>query len=1484
MNQNRFSRNKCKSILFVCFICLLSVAVINTANADAKLSASITASNNITGSSVVSVGQTITVTMTVTNTGDAVANDVMPSELKISGDGIASKTSGSIPPKANIPAGKAQDFTLTYNADAAGVVNFSGTASGTGAVGEITSPAATSNNVTIQIPATLEIIGITAGFATNPIPTQVNVGQTITIEMKVKNQGQATAQDVKPSVTPSGSGGVSYSAGPVPPNANLKAGEELTFLWIYKAGSPGTVTFSGMASGVDVNSSQSVSTKVGETKDVIIQTPATLSITAFTAGNPGNPITSQITEGQEITITMTVANTGQATVNNVVPTVQKRPDSTGNATYVSGPEPASVNIESGKSITFTWVYSTKEGNAGDVLFSGRVTGKDFNTGMDISAEGVSNRLVIQTPPKLIASLNAEHPGNAIPTQISEGQTITVTMTVQNTGGATTKGVKPSELQVAGNATLASSPSPSEIDIPGGKEQTYTWIYNTTTGSAGPIKFSGCASGADFNSGAPVKTSDVTSNAVTVQIPTHLEITSLTAENPENPIKTQISEGQSIIFTMSVKNSGQATAKDVYITPFWPGPGTAKLTNPTPEKATIAGVGEQKFTWSWTTTSGNAGTPRFTASATGTDFNSNITDDVHVSSAYLSDITIQTPAKLSLSSVKAEHPGNPNPSEITEGQTITVTMSVMNTGQATATDVRVDAPSWPGTGKADLTSSPEPSSVAIPGGGSQNFTWIWTTAPGTAGTVQFSGRVTGKDYNSRTEKSSAGTSNSVLIQTPPKLSATIDARHPGNEIETQISEGQTITVVMTVTNDGDETANNVTPPEQLSTSGSGNATYESGPEPKSASIGGHSSTTFEWTYTTADGNHGNVTFSGYAVGIGYNTGYATSTPEATSNLMTIQIPAFLEITSLTAGNPGNPKPDQVSEGQSITLTMIIKNSGEAKAVKVTPTAKLLTGNLTVSTIPSPMDIKGGESETFIWVYNTGPRTSGTVLFSVSALGTDFNSKETKSASQISNSVLIQKPANISISSFTAERPGNPIAAQISEGQTIICTVIVTNNGEATANSVKVATPTWPGFGSANLIFAPSPSSSDIEGGKSVSYTWTWETKTGTAGSIIFSANASGTDFNSGATTTADKNSNPMLIQTPPNLKVTLNAEHEGNRKPAQVSEGQEITVTMTVANSGQAKAINVTPSTQLQINGAGNAIYKSGPEPASVTINGGESKLFRWIYSTTTGYAGEITFSGKSSGYDFNSNEYIPAPDNTSNSVLIQIPAVLRITKFSAGNPDNPKVTQISEGQNIIVTMTVENTGQATAVGVNLTPKELKLEGNAIGNIGSIIISPDAKDIDGGKSGDFRWIYATKRVQNNRNYEVDDTIAFKGSVTGEDYNSREPKATEPITSNKVVIQMPAALKAEGMDLSAVEIYEKQSFEVKLRVRNSGEADAENVKDYISSHGYTRLKKAMKETSNLKHPFQAKMATQKSHYDQKKALLRLRLKRQPTFHAC
>ncbi len=109
------------------------------------------------------------------------------------------------------------------------------------------------------------------------------------------------------------------------------------------------------------------------------------------------------------------------------------------------------------------------------------------------------------PPTLSASLLAS------PGTVHIGETITVTMTVSNTGGSPAVGVsaQPS-LSVTGSGTVAqtggSNPGPTTIG-PGGS-QPFTYTYSAT--AAGGVTFMGSASGGGVSSNI------ATSNAVTIQ--------------------------------------------------------------------------------------------------------------------------------------------------------------------------------------------------------------------------------------------------------------------------------------------------------------------------------------------------------------------------------------------------------------------------------------------------------------------------------------------------------------------------------------------------------------------------------------------------------------------------------------------------------------------------------------------------------------------------------------------------------------------------------------------------------------------------------------------------------------------------------------------------------------------------------------------------------------------------------------------------------
>lgn len=88
------------------------------------------------------------------------------------------------------------------------------------------------------------------------------VGETVTVRMTVRNQSAEILDGVTPSApVPAGTGSLTLQAGPVPASYTLNPTEENTFEWTYLAASPGTVTVTGLATGVESLSGQTRSSR-----------------------------------------------------------------------------------------------------------------------------------------------------------------------------------------------------------------------------------------------------------------------------------------------------------------------------------------------------------------------------------------------------------------------------------------------------------------------------------------------------------------------------------------------------------------------------------------------------------------------------------------------------------------------------------------------------------------------------------------------------------------------------------------------------------------------------------------------------------------------------------------------------------------------------------------------------------------------------------------------------------------------------------------------------------------------------------------------------------------------------------------------------------------------------------------------------------------------------------------------------------------------
>ncbi|TPW10000.1 MAG: hypothetical protein FD127_3947, partial [Acidimicrobiaceae bacterium] len=389
--------------------------------------------------SSVSRGQTgVLVSVQVRNSGQAVAN-VAASGLKFAAVGTDVTSEYAVTAGAN-PVSVVGSTTTTFTYIVAvsgsatlGAVDLDAAVSGADAnSGEVLSDdtASTTDAWTVQAPATLEVVSISAA------PSSVSRGQTgVLVAVQVRNTGQAVANVAASGLTFTAVGSDVTSEYAVTAGANpasVAGGAMATFSYtvaVDGSATLGAVGLDAAVSGTDANSAVSVSDIGAGTADGwTVQTPAALEILSVQA-SPG-----LVSRGQTgIAVAMIVRNTGEALANVV---------SSGLAFEAGGTD---VALE----------YTLTPGTAtlGAVDLDGTVSGTDANSGVVLSddAAGTADAWTVQTPAAL-EILNVQASAGLV----SRGQTgIAVAMVVRNAGEALANVVSSGLTFEAGGTDVAS---------------------------------------------------------------------------------------------------------------------------------------------------------------------------------------------------------------------------------------------------------------------------------------------------------------------------------------------------------------------------------------------------------------------------------------------------------------------------------------------------------------------------------------------------------------------------------------------------------------------------------------------------------------------------------------------------------------------------------------------------------------------------------------------------------------------------------------------------------------------------------------------------------------------------------------------------------------------------------------------------------------------------------------------------------------------
>ncbi len=647
---------------------------------------------------VSSVGEIVTYTITVQNTGNVTLTDVTVTDPQVAavdcdpGAGesnevavllpgaIASCTATQVVTQDDLDGGS---WTNTASVEATDPNGATSTVTGIATV----TPAQTPELAVIKT-------GVSDGGAGAITYTYVvrNTGNVTIFDVDVVEEaGMFTGDGVLP-VPAYTSGGADLDGDADAPD--LAPDDEATFSATYTVVQAdidaGSVANQATASGVDPNDAgiQDLS----DDDSLLEDDPTTTSITQDrTIGLVKSGIYSELSD--EITYTYTVTNTGNVTLYDI--------DITEDAGSFSGTGlvPSPVYLSGGadldgdadgwdlapsSSLTFTATYEATQADvdAGEVSNQATVSGVDPN---EAAVEDLSDDNAVDeddpTVTTILRSAQVSVSKSASPLTVSSvGETVTYTITVQNTGNVTLSGVTVTDPQVA--------PGVPDCD-PGVGESNV--VSTMLPGATATCSASYPVTQADLDAGAWTNTATVTATGANgasveetgsatvdaVQMP-ELEVVKTSVLSVDQDGSADITLGDVVVYTVTATNTGNVSVTDVVVS-------DPMLTPTSTSCATLAPGGSCVLTGTHTVTLAEADDGEIVnvASAVADDPN-----DQPVSDTGTLTTPVEQDAQLGLVKTSAYTSGT--------GE-ISYTYTVTNTGNVTVTGVTVTETTFSGTG-------------------------------------------------------------------------------------------------------------------------------------------------------------------------------------------------------------------------------------------------------------------------------------------------------------------------------------------------------------------------------------------------------------------------------------------------------------------------------------------------------------------------------------------------------------------------------------------------------------------------------------------------------------------------------------------------------------------------------------------------------------------------------------------------------------------
>ena len=607
-------------------------------------------------------GETVTYSFRVTNTGNVTLTNASVVEGTFSGAGALSAV--DCPADRTLSPNEFMECTATYvvqQADVdAGRIRNSATSTGTPPTGDpvVSGPSEVSITAT-QSPA------IT--IVKSADKTQLVAGETVTYTFLVTNTGNVTLTDA--AVVEGGfTGAGALSALDCPADRTLAPGGELEC----------TATYAVQQADVDAGAVDNSATATGNppTGDPVVSEPSEVNIAA--TQSPAITIVksadkTQLVLGETVTYTFLVTNTGNVTLTDASVV---EGEFTGAGALSALDCPAARTLAPGGELecTATYVVQQADVDAGAVDNSATATGNPPTGEPVVSAPSAVNITATQSPAITIVKSSDK-------TQLVLGETITYSFVVTNAGNVTLSDVAIEEGEFTGAGDISAVECPADRTLAPGAQLicTATYVVQQADVDAGRVANTATATGTPPG-GDPIESDPSTTTSDATPAPA-LAIVK-TAD------KTDLVVGETVTYTFTVTNTGNVTMSDVAVAEGdFSGAGELSALD-CPDARTLIPGQQLVCTATYTVQQADvdAGTLENSATASGTPPTGEpvVTDP--------SRVVIEGTQSPALSLVKVA-----DKQIAREGDTVTYTFTVTNTGNVTIADVAIAEGAFTGAG-------------------------------------------------------------------------------------------------------------------------------------------------------------------------------------------------------------------------------------------------------------------------------------------------------------------------------------------------------------------------------------------------------------------------------------------------------------------------------------------------------------------------------------------------------------------------------------------------------------------------------------------------------------------------------------------------------------------------------------------------------------------------------------------------------------------